>query len=307
MTTARFAAAVLALAVTGFASPAMAQTAAKPEVAGFRDCDTCPEMVIVPSGAFVMGTTTPIRIAKPFALARHEVTRAQFAEFAAAFEHEPKPGCRTWVETLGRFSDDGRRSWQDPGVPAVPANEHPVSCVSWLDARDYVLWLARKTGKPYRLPSEAEWEYAARAGSITARPWGDSPDAGCEDANTYDLGARDLRRLGWQAAACSDGHTDVAPVGSLKPNAFGLHDMIGNVAEWVEDCATASYIGRPRDARAWVWTGGCRQRVQRGGSWADGVEHSRSADRVFAEEGERADTVGFRVALDLEPARGDAK
>lgn len=312
----------LVLALVTALVAALAVAAEPPPAPGspFRDCDTCPEMLVVPAGAFVMGTpagsaearlspgerdVTTVRIPRPFALGRTEVTRAQYARFVADYEHEFKPGCRTWDEAQRRFVEDGRRTWENPGVPAAPADDHPASCVSWLDAHAYVEWLARKTGRPYRLPSEAEWEYAARAGSTTLRPWGDLAELGCEYANTYDLTSRDARPLGWAAAACHDGQADVAPVGTFKPNAFGLVDMIGNVAEWTEDCATASYVGRPKDARAWVWTGGCKRRVVRGGGWADPVDRSRSAWRGDAEDSERADTVGFRVALDLEPASGE--
>jgi formylglycine-generating enzyme required for sulfatase activity len=307
------------LAAAAFGPSAAAQAGAAGTV--FSDCDTCPDMVVIPAGAFVMGTVaagslqlspgeqqaTPISVPRPYALGRTEVTRSQFARFAEATGHEPRPGCRTWDVRLQRFADDGRRTWVNPGVPGTPAEDHPVGCVSWLDARAYADWLARTTGKPYRLPSEAEWEYAARAGGTTLRPWGDSADAGCEYANTYDLSSRAARPLGWTAAACHDGEADVARVALYRPNAFGLHDLIGNLAEWTEDCATASYAGRPKDARAWVWTGGCKRRVVRGGSWADPAERNRSAWRGEADEAERGDTVGFRVALDLEPASGEAR
>jgi formylglycine-generating enzyme required for sulfatase activity len=288
------------------AAPAQAQEARAPQV--LRDCDACPEMVVVPAGAFMMtegagSEAVLVRVPRPFALGRHEVTRAEFARFIRESGHEVRAGCRTWDAALQRFNDDGRRSWENPGRPAEPAAAHPVSCVSWADAQAYAGWLARKTGKRYRLPSEAEWEYAARAGSTTLRPWGDAPEAGCEFANTYDRSAQAAYRLGWSNAACADGFADLAPVGQLRPNAFGLHDMIGNVAEWVEDCYTASYVGRPRDARAWTWLGGCQRRVQRGGGWVSPPQHSQSGHRAAGDATERADYLGFRVALDLDERR----
>lgn len=298
------------------ALPAQAQQPRAPQ--SFKDCAACPEMVVVPAGAFVLGTApagvppgadaaelepVTIRIPRAFALGRHEVTRAEFERFVAATGYEPRPGCRTWDESLARFNDDARRTWQNPGRPRDPAATHPVSCLAFADAQAYVSWLARETGKRYRLPSEAEWEYAARAGTTTLRPWGDAPEAGCEHANAYDRSGAAAYRLGLDAAGCADGHADLAPVGQLAANAFGLHDMIGNVAEWVEDCYTGSYVGRPRDARAWTWLGGCERHVQRGGSWVSPPDEARSAHRVAADARDRADHVGFRVAMDLDERR----
>lgn len=293
-----------------------AQEARAPQT--FRDCDSCPEMVVVPAGVFILGTppadlpehadpaegqAVQLRIPRPFALGRHEVTRAEFERFIAATGYEVRPGCRSWDDSLARFNDDARRTWQSPGRPHEATATHPVNCVSLADAQAYASWLARETGKRYRLPSEAEWEYAARAGSTTLRPWGDAVQAGCEHANTYDRGGQSAHRLGQGTAGCADGHADVAPVGQFAANAFGLHDMIGNVAEWVEDCYTGSYVGRPRDARAWTWLGGCQRRVQRGGSWVSPPDEARSAHRVPADAGARADFVGFRVAMDLDERR----
>ena len=283
-----------------------------------RDCDTCPEMVVIPAGTFVMGTppaalggvesppetqATVVRIAIPFAIGRFEVTRGEFAEFARAAGHEARPGCRTWDATLGRFNDDGRRSWQDPGVPAEATERHPVTCVSWADAQAYASWLSQKTGKAYRLPSEAEWEYAARAGTTTLRPWGDAPEGGCDHANTYDLGSRAAYQLGWPPAGCHDGFADLAPVGQFQPNLFGLHDVIGNVWEWTADCSAGSSVGRPRDGSAWTWLGGCKRRVIRGGGWLTPPDRSRSGFHGDAEDTDRADYVGFRVAREVETSR----
>jgi formylglycine-generating enzyme required for sulfatase activity len=289
--------------------------------APLRDCAECPEMVRVPAGTFVLGTPTAdphaaatraeaqavvVRIPKAFAIGRVEVTRREYRAFVADAGYEVAAPCRIWDEALGRHSDDRGRNWEHPGRPREPRDDHPVACVSWNDAKAYVRWLAHKTGKPYRLPSEAEWEYAARGGSSSLRPWGDNAADGCEFANVYDLAARESYALGWEPVRCRDGYPDVAPTGALRGNAYGLYDMIGNVAEWVEDCATDSYVGRPRDARAWVWGGGCSRRVRRGGSWVSPAEQARSAYRESGEPAERTDYVGFRVALDLD-GRAEAR
>lgn len=300
--------------------------AAEPASAGktFRDCPTCPEMVVIPPGVFVMGTADPgpaeaasaaerqatvVRIPQAFALGRTEVTRGEFAEFIhdSGYEIRP-PGCRTWDASQARFSDGGRRTWVDPGVPAAPTDAYPVSCVSWSDAQAYVQWLSRKTHEDYRLPSEAEWEYAARGGSATLRYWGDAPQDGCDYANTYDVTSRDAYRLGWPNAGCADGYADVAPVGQFRPNAYGLYDMIGNVWEWTQDCATDSYVGRPTDGSAWTWLGGCDRHVMRGGGWLSPPSRSRSAYRGEAPTSERADFLGFRVARELgKPTRTESR
>ncbi len=283
--------------------------------AGWRDCADCPEMVRIPAGSFVMGATAidahangthaesqsvVIKIAKAFALGRTEVTRREYLLFVADSGYDGTGPCITWSEKLGRFNADRDRGPDNPGRPHTAHDDDPAACVSWTDAKAYVAWLTDRTGKPYRLPSEAEWEYAARAGSATTYPWGDAAADGCEFANLYDQSSHEVYEMGWQALQCRDGYADVAPVGALSPNAFGVYDLIGNVSQWVEDCYTDSYVGRPRDGRAWVWTGGCGQRVIRGASWVSPAEHARSAARDHAELGMRADFLGFRVAVDID-------
>ncbi len=306
-------------AVLAVASP---QAAESPREAGsrFRDCDDCPEMIVIPAGSFVMGTPASgpatgaaaaeddvmvIRLERDFAMGLREVTRGEYARFIADSGYEPQSGCRIWDPALSRFSEDARQGWQDLATPAAPADDLPVSCVSFADAVAFADWLSSKTGSRYRLPSEAEWEYAARAGGRALRPWGDDAENGCDFANTYDLVAAARYRLGWPEARCRDGFADLAPAGRFGANAFGLHDMIGNVREWVQDCATGSYVGRPRDGRAWEWLGGCGERVQRGGSWVTPPAESRSAYRAATPAGERASDAGFRLALDLESKARD--
>jgi formylglycine-generating enzyme required for sulfatase activity len=165
-----------------------------------------------------------------------------------------------------------------------------VVCVSWTDARAYAAWLARTTGKPYRLPSEAEWEYAARAGSSAARPWG------------VDL-TREHANYGSEACcAPATGGADrwrfTSPVGSFPPNRFGLADMIGNVWQWVEDCGHEGYVGAPADGAAWT-SGDCRTHMARGGAWFQGPDSARSAARAADAADFRIADIGFRVARDL--------
>jgi formylglycine-generating enzyme required for sulfatase activity len=310
----RAAALAFGVALACLCAAARAAEAAHEAGSTFSDCDGCPELVVVPPGRFVMGTPGAqaergaaaaegrpvlVEIPRAFALGRREVTRGEYARFISDSGHEPRAGCRVWDPDLARFSDDTRRGWQDIATPAAPADDLPASCVSFADALAYVQWLSAKTGERYRLPSEAEWEYAARAGSMALRPWGDEAEGACEFGNTYDLVGAAQYRLGWMQAGCRDGYADLAPVGQFEANAFGLQDMIGNVREWVQDCATGSYVGRPRDARAWEWIGGCAERVQRGGSWLTPASESRSAWRGSAPAGESAADAGLRVARDI--------
>jgi formylglycine-generating enzyme required for sulfatase activity len=303
------------IASIGLLAIARAGAAESPRASGstFRDCDDCPEMIVIPAGSFVMGTAAAasapgiaaaeqdavvIDLPDAFALGRQEVTRGQYARFVADSGYEPLPGCRVWDPALSRFSEDGRRSWRDPLTPAEPSDDLPAGCISFADAQAYVKWLSAKTGGRYRLPSESEWEYAARAGSRSLRPWGDEAELGCDQANTYDLVAAASYRLGWPDAGCRDGYADLAPVGSFSANAFGLQDVIGNVREWVQDCATGSYVGRPRNGRAWEWLGGCSERVLRGGSWLTPPSESRSGARAAAAAELHSSDTGFRVALE---------
>jgi formylglycine-generating enzyme required for sulfatase activity len=161
----------------------------------------------------------------------------------------------------------------------------PLIFISWDDAQAYVAWLSRATGNVYRLLTEAEWEYAARAGSTTAYFWGEEIGEG--NANCDRCGSR------WD-------YQQTSPVGSFKPNAFGLYDMAGNVWQWVEDCYHANYDGAPTDGSAWI-SGGCQSRVVRGGSWDSDPRLLRSASRRGAGADSRTASIGFRVARSLGP------
>jgi sulfatase modifying factor 1 len=296
---------------------AYSSAAAAAEV--IKDCPNCPPLVKVPAGSFVMGLSDAgikheglseklvaderprhkVTIAKPFALGEHPVTRGEYAEYVRETGHVSK-GClvfngRQWI-------NDEKLSWRNPGY--VQNDRHPVVCVSFDDAEGYVQWLSKKTGKAYRLPSEAEWEYAERAGTTTIRFWGDGRDQACQYANVGDLfGAGALR---WnkedknRVFQCNDGFAYTSPVGMFKPNAFGLYDMLGNVYQWMQDCYHDSYKGAPTDGSAWV-DKECKGRAQRGGSWSNGPLNTRSAARNGGPPEIHNIDVGFRVARSLEP------
>jgi formylglycine-generating enzyme required for sulfatase activity len=228
----------------------------------------------------------------------------EFRAFTAATQYAPAGDCR--IASGGAWLRLPDRGWTAPGFPEPQAGNEPVVCVSWDDAKAYTDWLARATGKVYRLPSETEWEYAARGGTTTPRYFGDRDSdedtvlsVACDYANVYDASAVTELPFAYPSARCSDGHTYTAPVGSYKPNAFDLHDMIGNVREWLHDCYTGSYLGRPPDGRAWEWAGGCELRGVRGGSWATRPAESRAAARGAEPQGLRQSDLGFRVVREL--------
>jgi formylglycine-generating enzyme required for sulfatase activity len=273
----------------------------------------------VPAGQFRFGSAaedpeadsasgeTPalkVTIARSFAMSRTEITVGQFRLFVDATQAPISADCR--VPSGGAWQRFPERSWQDPGFGTPQADDEPVVCVSFADAKAYAAWLSKLTGQTYRLPSEVEWEYAARAGTSTPRFFseGDSDERSlvsraCEYANVYDASA--AHELGFTVpyARCADGHTYTAPVASYRPNAFDLFDLIGNVREWTEDCYTASNEGRPEDARPWVWAGGCEQRVVRGGSYASRPSHARASAREAELEGLRQADLGFRVVREM--------
>lgn len=271
----------------------------------FKDCAECPEMVAIPAGSYAMGSPAgeagrydnegPVHTVNVsgFSLGRDEVTRRQYAAFVSATGHAGGGDCYVFVG--GQWKKNVGGNWQSPGF--AQDDRHPAACISWNDAKAYVAWLSRKTGKPYRLPSEAEWEYAARAGSAAARPWGESADAACGEANVGDQTTKS-QVPGWSSDIhnCNDGHAYTAPAGSFKPNAFGLYDMIGNVWEWVEDCWNDSYSDAPADGRAWT-SGNCGRRVLRGAAWDGRPQSARSASRFGIVTGDRNGLLGFRVAL----------
>ena len=277
----------------------------------FRDtCTGCPEMVVVPAGTFTMGSPASeegrnanegpehtVRVGS-FALGRYEVTRGEYAAFATATGRSAGDGCWS-VSANGPHGWYEESSWSDPGFATTAS--HPVVCVTWEDARAYAAWLSRRTGASYRLPSESEWEYAARGGTRTSRYWGASSSGQCGHANGADRAAQTLFS-GWTVAECDDGHAFTSPVGTFAANRFGLSDMLGNVWEWVADCRHDDYVGAPADGSAWGGSSGCLRgrRVLRGGSWYNVPRDLRSASRDWGNSDIRYAYLGFRVSRTLD-------
>jgi formylglycine-generating enzyme required for sulfatase activity len=302
--------------------PSLAGTSKSGSV--FQDCAQCPEMVIVPAGSYLMGSPEPPRAGHveedspqakaarssheedeipqhkvtfkvPFAVGKYEVTLEQFEAFVAATNHPVGQKCNQWID--GKWNE-ASGSFRSPGFKQV--GDQPAVCVSWDEAKAYAAWLSKLTGKTYRLLTEAEWEYGARAGTTTDYFFGNDEKDLCTYANGPDRALADAYpKLDLRVADCKDGYVATAPVGSFKPNPFGLHDMHGNVWEWVEDCYHDDYSGAPSDGSAWV-TPNCESRGLRGGTW---ISYSprvlRSASRGRFGPAHRDSDVGFRIARAL--------
>jgi formylglycine-generating enzyme required for sulfatase activity len=272
-------------------------------------------MVVIDSGHFVMGSPTheegrmvtegpmhTVTIVKPFALGRCEVTVGEFRRFIRETRYvtlaERKGGCNVWSTGTKTWEQRAEANWDNPGFEQTES--HPVVCVSFEDVLAYLDWISQRTGQRYRLPSEAEWEYAARAGTTTARYWSDAANAACRYANVLDQKAQS-QFAGSAIHACDDGFVYTAPVGTFTANACGLFDMIGNVWEWTQDCWHVKYEGALVNGAAWedANEGFCNWRVVRGGSWFNGPESARSSFRIrYATDG--VDSVqGFRLARTL--------
>jgi formylglycine-generating enzyme required for sulfatase activity len=298
-----FALGVAALTVAGAAA-----AGAKAPGDRFRDCAGCPEMVVVPAGAFTIGSPDDepgrakdegprkqVTLPRPIAVGRHEVTLDQYRTFLRATGRAVSGGCLTDRRKQGDWQHDPATNLDDPGFRQ--AGDHPVACVSFEDAQAYVAWLNGRAGGGYRLPSEAEWEYFARAGTTDAYPWGPDVSGGCAHANLPDLTLR-RKYPDYQAATCDDGGMNTTPVGAYRANPFGLYDVLGNLAEWVEDCATMSYDDLPADGTP-NRSGDCARRVVRGGSWGSMPKDSRVANRIRYPVAHTDDSVGIRVVKDL--------
>ncbi len=271
-----FSAVVVATAMTfGCAAPWKTVSAST----SFADCANCPPMIVVPAGSFTMGspsfelyrgaeTQHRVTIPSPFALSKYEITFEQWEACVA------DGGCAYVPDDQG---------WGK--------GKHPVISVSWDDAKAYVAWLSRKTGKQYRLPSEAEWEYAARAGTTTPFSFGatiTSQQANYDGSTGYETGAKGVNRQ------------KTTPVGSFPENAFGLHDMHGNVWEWVEDCWSDEYTAATPANGAPFLGANCAGRVLRGGSWEDYAGDVRAAARVASNKEDQTWSDGFRVVRSIE-------
>lgn len=288
------AAALLGLLAGFAAAPACAQTQAQPIYGAgsvLRDCADCPEVVVLPKGRFTMGaaadevgrkpTEQPahdVTISSLVGIGRFEIRRGEFARFAreAGYVTEAETGDGCWVWQSGELSKVNGTSWLKPGFDQTDA--HPAVCVSWNDAQAYVKWLSQKTGKTYRLPTEAEWEFAARARSTQRFSFGQDESR--------------LPEYGWYVLN-SGGHTHA--VGERKANAFGLYDMHGNAWEWTQDCWHENFTNAPTDGSAWTDPASCNRRVFRGGSWGEKALSSRTATRAGSAVDNRSNFVGFRV------------
>ncbi len=289
-----------------------------------RDAHDLPEMVLLDKGTYLRGIppeetnrenseawdkrsrpVRPVTIPAPFWLARAPVTQGQFAAFVQATNRRMPTEAWTYEPndkgewTFGERPD---RDWLNPGFEQ--SDRHPVVCVSHEDALAYIEWLNQRGQGGYRLPSESEWEYAARAGTATARFWGDGPAGACQYANVADHAL--MRRMGQDFDTarffdCDDGFPFTAPVGSFQPNPFDLHDMLGNVWEWCADHWHDSYEGCPTDGSAWIFGGDKDRRVLRGGSWNSYPKYIRAGIRNNDYLDSRHINVGFRIARTLFP------
>jgi formylglycine-generating enzyme required for sulfatase activity len=309
--------------------PQAATHSSRPPGTAFRDCQDCPEMVVLPAGSFTMGSSAEEKswaashgstmgsvadeapqhqVSLPsFALGKYDVTRGEYATFARETEYPAGDGCGSG-RAIFKWEKDPKVTWENPGY--AQTNRDPIVCVSWQDARAYIAWLNRKAHRggaasangPYRLPSEAEWEYAARAGTTTKFYWGDDDAAAPVHAwFNANSGCENVTGL-----FCDHGQTH--RVGAKPPNAFGLYDMAGNVWQWTEDCYDNSYAGIPADGRANEapssdpkakdGRGNCL-RVDRGSSWMFPAWLLRSATRERNPADYRNDIMGFRIARAL--------
>jgi formylglycine-generating enzyme required for sulfatase activity len=287
-------------------APSAAPAAKTPEAPGPKVamCKDCPEMVAIPAGSFMMGSPAgesgrqdnegpQTKITVPaFSMGKNLVTRAQFAEFVQATGHAPAKRCYADMNGSGNFEMTRQANFMNTGFPQT--DRDPVVCVSWADATAYAEWLAAATGKPYRLPTESEWEYAARGGATTSRYWGDDADDACEYANAADESAKRKYR-NWKIVDCDDGYAYTAPVGKFKPNKFGLYDMLGNVKQVVAGCLSNSIAEIPTDGS--VGEESCDQHPLRGSSWESWPHVMRLASRQYASTNEAGTHIGFRVAL----------
>jgi formylglycine-generating enzyme required for sulfatase activity len=280
-------------------STAAARTPEPAPATGGKGCTNCPEMVAIKGGTFTMGAPddeegrTDVEgpqktiTIKPFSIGKNDVTVAQFAEFIKATKYHPNDECDT--EGSNKMT---AANWTDPEISQSQSD--PVVCVSWNDANAYVEWLAKTSGKTYRLPSESEWEYAARAGVTGAHPWSNESDA-CKFANIADQAVK-RKFTNWTVVGCDDRYAFTSPVGSLKPNTFGLYDMLGNVKNWVGGCAVDSLDDIPADGEQ--VRGTCdNYRPVRGSAWNSLPKIVRLAYREKNPPTYAASNYGFRVAM----------
>jgi formylglycine-generating enzyme required for sulfatase activity len=315
----RVAAVALGLAAWCVLSPGAAATGSAPPARSVPDAATAIglSLVRVPAGEFLMGSPDVepghqpneapvhrVRITRPFEMGRYEVTRGQFRAFVEATgyvteaERDPSGGFGIDFAT-GEIRQNPAITWRAPGFPAyVPDDSHPIMLVSWDDAEAFCAWLSARDGRRYRLPTEAEWEYAARAGTTTRFAGGDDDESVRGMANAADADLRHVLAPARWAASWHDGFAYTAPVGRFRPNAFGLYDMHGNVWEWCHDWYGAHYYAdSPVDDPQGPTYG--EFRTIRGGGWFNGPAQNRSAVRVYFKPTFRYCLLsGFRVVRD---------
>ena len=276
--------------------PCLAPGAGK--AASFKDCAHCPEMVVVPAGRFTMGSPpdeagraagredqVPVTIARPFAVGALAVTRGEFAAFVAATGHTPDGGCYIWTGTT--WIEEANRTWREVNFPQD--DRHPVTCVSFADAKAFAAWLSSATGRTYRLLSETEREYVTRAGTTGPFWWGSSIST--TQAN-YD------GRLTYAGGPKGDWLQRTLPADAFAPNPWGLYNVHGNVWDWTEDCWHEGNAGNPGNGAART-DGDCTWRVARGGAWNYHPAELRSAHRYWNLTHNRNTGTGFRVAREL--------
>lgn len=320
----RIAALGLALVMAAAPSPTTAQTPPVTKT-NFSDCAGCPDMVIIPAGSAVLGSTDEeraragilplfgdregptykVRFAKAYAIGRTEITRAQYAAFVKATKRADVGGCGVHDAKADTWGPQPGFSWHKPGFKQD--DTHPVVCISYDDAVAYTVWLSKLSGKAYRLPSDAEWEYAARGGTKTPWYWGDLAESGCGAANLLSAGT--VASLGFPNSVanrlvCSSSRSFTVPVASFAPNPFGLYDVAGNAFEWAADCNSRDNRDAHSDGSARTAANqgtDCSKRYLKGGAFHTPFWLTRHAVRgapipsdlhMFA--------VGFRVARVIE-------
>jgi formylglycine-generating enzyme required for sulfatase activity len=274
--------------------------------AQFQDCSNdCPLMIVIPAGRFLMGSPPAeagrfddegpqhdVTIAQPLAVSRAPITRSEYERFVRASHRQDSDGCAS-MDNDGRWVKTTGLSWRKPGFQQT--GDHPVICVSWDDALAYAQWLSARSGHAYRLLSEAEFEYVARAGATTAFPWGASAQDICTHANSFDAAAR-RDHPDWPGADCDDGHAATSPANAFPANGFGLYGTTGNVFQWTADCFVEGGYSDAAAAESKGQATTCAQRVIRGGSWLNGWRGLRAAMRDRDPPQGRYTNIGIRVA-----------
>ncbi len=287
--------------------PALAQAMPAPGT-HLKDCEACSEMVVIAPGSYKMGfngtvadrfegPVHTVTIARSFAVGETPVTNGQFARFVVETGYTTPKNCILAKD--GTYKAVADADWRNPGYGRPARDDEPVVCIGWNDARAYVDWLKAKTGMPYRLMSEAEFEYVARAGGNTLYPWGDDAEQACTHTNILDVSANRAAGVTGGPLKCNDGFPGMAPVGSFPANSFGVKDIVGNAWTWVQDCYAMPYpVDSPTDGSAQEKQG-CDRRVVRGSAWATTATWARTTFRGRDPVDRISQFFGVRVARDL--------